>query len=44
MNGWQLVYAIRNKFGGKIKIVVGTGWDIDEKTNNEFDPLYRIPE
>ncbi len=37
MNGWELADAIRNKFGDKIKIVVVTGWDIDEETKNEHD-------
>jgi CheY-like chemotaxis protein len=37
MNGWELAGAIRNKFGDKIKIVVVTGWDIDEDTKNKHD-------
>nr|WP_321230204.1 ATP-binding protein [uncultured Psychroserpens sp.] len=35
MNGWQLVDAIRKKFGNKIKIAVVSGWDIDEDTKNK---------
>ncbi len=37
MNGWELAESVRAKFGGKIKIVVVTGWDIDEKTKNEHN-------
>ncbi|WP_368051779.1 ATP-binding protein [Lutibacter sp.] len=37
MNGWQLADAIRKKFGKEIKIVVVSGWEIDEKTKNEQD-------
>jgi PAS domain S-box-containing protein len=37
MNGWELAGAIRNKFGDKIKIVVVTGWDIDQDTKNKHD-------
>lgn len=37
MNGWQLAEAIRSKFGRKIKIVVVSGWDIDEKIQKEKD-------
>jgi PAS domain S-box-containing protein len=35
MNGWQLAEAIRNKFGKKIKIVIVSGWDVEEKTQKE---------
>jgi PAS domain S-box-containing protein len=35
MNGWELIAAIRNNFGNKIKIVTVTGWDIDEKNRKE---------
>ncbi len=35
MNGWQLADAIRKSFGNNIKIVVVTGWYVDEKTKNE---------
>jgi PAS domain S-box-containing protein len=35
MNGWELIAAIKNDFGSKIKIVTVTGWDIDEKTRKE---------
>ena len=35
MNGWQLADAIRKKFRNKIKIVVVSGWEIDEKTKND---------
>lgn len=37
MNGWELADAIRDKFGDKIKIVVASGWDINDKTRNEHD-------
>ena len=37
MNGWELADAIRTTFGNKIKIVVVTGWHVDEKTKNEHD-------
>ena len=37
MNGWELAGAIRKKFGSEIKIVVVTGWNIDEETKNEHD-------
>ncbi|MCP4442382.1 MAG: response regulator [Aureispira sp.] len=35
MNGWELVAAIRNKFGNKIKIVAVSGWDIKKKDKEE---------
>lgn len=31
MNGWQLADKIKEKFGGKIKIAVISGWNIEEK-------------
>ena len=31
MNGWELTRAIKNKFGNKIKIVLVSGWNIEEK-------------
>ena len=37
MNGWQLAESIRNEFGGKIKIVIVSGWDIDENIQKEKD-------
>lgn len=37
MNGWELAGAIRTKFGNEMKIVVVTGWDVDEETKNEHD-------
>ncbi|UAM99823.1 response regulator [Polaribacter litorisediminis] len=37
MNGWELSKNIRNTCGDKIKIVVVTGWDIDENTKNDHD-------
>ena len=33
MNGWELANAIKEKFGNKIKIVAVTGWDIEDKIN-----------
>jgi signal transduction histidine kinase/CheY-like chemotaxis protein len=42
MNGWQLADAIREKNGDSIKIVVVSGWDIDENTKNEHDVNYII--
>lgn len=35
MNGWELADEIRNKFGNKIKIVVVTGWDVEDKLKEE---------
>ena len=35
MNGWELSDAIRSKFGNHIKIVVVTGWDVEEKIKEE---------
>ena len=35
MNGWELTDRIRDKFGGNIKIVIVTGWDINEKMKSE---------
>ena len=45
MNGWELSGAIRNKFGDRIKIVVVTGWDIDEekKIKNKVDFVLQKP-
>jgi len=37
MNGWELAGAIRNKLGNTIKIVVVSGWGIDEKDRNLHD-------
>ncbi len=35
MNGWELAKAIRSNFGNKIKIVIVSGWDVDEKDKKE---------
>ncbi|MDB4091278.1 response regulator [Crocinitomicaceae bacterium] len=35
MNGWELAAAIRNKFGNKIKIALVSGWDVEEKDQQE---------
>lgn len=35
MNGWELIAAIRNNFGNKIKIITVSGWNIDEKAKEE---------
>ncbi|MFT4575970.1 MAG: PAS domain S-box-containing protein [Polaribacter sp.] len=35
MNGWELIAAIRNDFGNKIKIITVSGWNIDEKAKEE---------
>jgi len=37
MNGLELIDAIRNNFGNKIKIVTVTGWAIDKKAKEEHD-------
>lgn len=37
MTGWELADAIRNELGNKIKIVVVSGWDIEEKVKNKHD-------
>jgi signal transduction histidine kinase len=42
MNGWELIDAIRNKFGDKIKIVVVTGWDIDKEENKKGNYNYSL--
>ena len=31
MNGWQLAAAVKNKFGDAIKIIIASGWNINEK-------------
>ena len=31
MNGWELVSAIKQKFGSKIKVVLVSGWSVEEK-------------
>ena len=31
MNGWELADAIRSKYGNKIKIVVVSGWAVEDK-------------
>jgi len=36
MNGWELIDAIREKFGYTIKIVAVTGWDLEGKSKEEF--------
>lgn len=35
MNGWELIAAIRNDYGNKIKIITVTGWNIDKKTKEK---------
>jgi signal transduction histidine kinase/CheY-like chemotaxis protein len=40
MTGWELIDAIRNRFGDKIKIVIVTGWDIDEHENKNSNINY----
>ncbi len=35
MNGWELAETIRNNFGDKIKIVIVSGWGVDEKTKED---------
>jgi CheY-like chemotaxis protein len=36
MNGWELASAIRNKFGDKIKIVLVSGWSVQEKDKEAY--------
>jgi PAS domain S-box-containing protein len=35
MNGWQLADAIRKTIGNKIRIVIVSGWEIDDNTKNQ---------
>ena len=35
MNGWELIDKIKKKFGKKIKIVVVSGWGVDEESVNQ---------
>tara|TARA_B110000902_G_scaffold102126_1_gene120758 strand:- start:2986 stop:5322 length:2337 start_codon:yes stop_codon:yes gene_type:complete len=35
MNGWELIDAIRKKFGDAIKIIVVTGWEVEESVKKE---------
>lgn len=35
MNGWELANAIRSKLGNKLKIVIVTGWEVEEKAKKE---------
>jgi len=35
MNGWELIAAIREKFGNDMKIVTVSGWVINEKVKKE---------
>jgi CheY-like chemotaxis protein len=35
MNGWELIDAIRENFGNKIKIVIVSGWAIDAQVKKE---------
>lgn len=35
MNGWELADSIRNEFGNAIKIIVVSGWDIEEKAKEQ---------
>lgn len=42
MNGWQLADIIKNKFSGKLKVAVLSGWgaQIDEKTKTDHNVEY----
>ncbi|MFT7084400.1 MAG: PAS domain S-box-containing protein [Vicingaceae bacterium] len=35
MNGWELADAIRSKLGNKLKIIVVTGWEVEEQAKKE---------
>ena len=35
MNGWELIDVIRSKFGDTIKIIVVTGWEVEEHVKKE---------
>ena len=35
MNGWELAKAIRDKFGNNKKIVIVSGWAVEETTKKE---------
>lgn len=37
MNGWELTSAIKQTFGEKIKIIIVSGWNIDEEIKNKHD-------
>ena len=45
MNGWELASAIRNKFGNKMKIVLVSGWSVEEKEkeSNGIDFILQKP-
>jgi len=45
MNGWELASAIKNKFGNKMKIVLVSGWSIEEKEKetNGIDFILQKP-
>ena len=45
MNGWELADIIRNRFGNKIKIVIVSGWNVEEKDKeiNKIDFIMQKP-
>jgi signal transduction histidine kinase/CheY-like chemotaxis protein len=45
MNGWELADAIRDKFGRRIKIVVVTGWEVEDeaKAQHNIDFVLQKP-
>lgn len=40
MSGWELADIIKNKFGNKIKVVVVSGWSIDEAKKKKHGVKY----
>ena len=45
MNGWELADLIRDRFGNKIKIVIVSGWSVEEKDKeaNNIDFVLQKP-
>jgi PAS domain S-box-containing protein len=42
MNGWELADAIRSKFGDKIKIVIVSGWAVENKLKTQHNIDYAL--